>query len=183
MILSYQGRDFTWPKSVLDLSQWLVSNWYVPPVAFGIIAMVYLLLRGSWHSFPVDTRLRLMCQSLIDQITADVPESEAIRNAAAIADERSLSSESNPTFKSPRMVQLLTNVQTPLLDVPGASEEDTLIARLKYLSAIHEERSRRHEYFWSRFLPRFAMVLIGGGFVLAYAWWVIAPVYLQVARW
>jgi hypothetical protein len=34
-----------------------------------------------------------------------------------------------------------------------------------------------------RLLPRLAMVLVGAGLVLSYAFWVIAPVYREVATW
>ena len=92
-------------------------------------------------------------------------------------------SESNPTFQAPQFAAFLARVQSPWLEVPGASEEETLLARLKYLAAIYDERARRHNYLWSRLIPSIAMVVVGGGCTLAYAWWVIAPVYLQVAQW
>ncbi len=183
MLRQHQGRDFTWSESVLSFSHWLESNWQVPPIVLLLAVLAWLLLRNSLLPLPKDIRIRLFCHSLVDQITAEVPESDAIQNSAALAGEQSLSARPDLTFKSPEMVALLTGVQSPLLDLPGASEEQTLVARLKYLAAIHDERARRHEYFWSRMLPRIAMVVVGGGVTLAYVWWVIAPVYQQVAQW
>ncbi len=183
MLRTYQGRDFTWSESVLNFSHWLESNWFVPPIALAIMVIGWLIWRSRNRSLPRDARLRLFCQSLVDQIAADVPESDAIRNAAKLSGEASVLAETNPTFKSPQFMALLAKVQSPLMEVPGVSEEATLVARLKFLAAIHDERARRHDYLWSRLIPRIAMVVVGGGFTLAYAWWVIAPVYQQVAQW
>ena len=183
MLRNYQGRDFSWSKPVMEVSRFLETNWWLPPMILAAAVVAWLVWQRRSHALPRDARIRLFCQSLIDQITADVPESEAIRNAAMLSGETSLLSEANPTFKSPPLVDLLRSVRSPLLDVPGASEQETLVARLKYLAAIHDQRARRHVYLWSTLYPRIAMVVIGGGFTLAYVWWVIAPVYLKVATW
>lgn len=183
LLRQYAGRDFAWPAPLLNLSRWLEHNWMIPPIILVVVVAVWMIWKYTQRPLPADARRRLFCQSLIDQIGADVPESEAIQNAAQLAGEQALSERENLTFESPEVADLVSPAQSPLLEIPGASKQETLIARLKYLAAIYDERARRHEYFWSRLLPRGAMVVIGGGWTLAYAWWVIAPVYFQVGKW
>ena len=78
---------------------------------------------------------------------------------------------------------MISDSTLDLPDVAGATKQEMLVANLRYAAAVHNERSRRQDYFWGRLLPRVAMVLIGGGLTLAYAWWIIRPVYQQVAQW
>ncbi len=119
MLRKYNGRDFTWSEPVLKLSRWLETNWFVPPVVFAFIVIAWLVWQSRRRSLPHAARIRLFCQALADQVTAHVPESEAIRNAAALAGEQSLLLEANPTFKSPELVALLTSVQSPLVGSTG----------------------------------------------------------------
>ena len=183
MLRAYQGNDFSWPGPVLALSGWLETNWHWPPLVFAALMFGYWLWRRGYAAVPRDARVRMFCQSLVDQIESDIPESEAIHTAANLSGQTSLTVESNLTLKSPQVSALLANADESLLQVPGASEQETVLARLKYVAAIHDERARRHDYLWSRLYPRVAMVVIGGGFTVGYACWVIAPVYLQVGKW
>jgi hypothetical protein len=183
LLRTHQGRVFYWSELLVTLSQWLLTYWMVPPTLFLIAILVTFVWLGGRRSLPRDVRLHIFCRALCDQLECDVPESEAIRNAAAMSGDEALLRESNPTSRSPALASLLGGVSSPLRLMPDATDEQMLLAKLKYLAAIHAQRARSHEYVWSRLIPSIAMVAVGGGITLAFVWWVIAPIYQQVAHW
>ena len=183
LLRNQQNHDFAWSERLLTLSQWLQTYWMVPPIVFltAILAMV-IWLRNK-RSLPRDVSVHIFCRALCDQMQCNVPESEAIRHAAAMSGDESLLAETHPTFSSPALVSLLSSVSSPLMEIPDATEQQTLVSKLKYLEAIHAQRANSRDYVWSRLIPTIAMVAVGGGVTLGFVWWVIAPVYQQVASW
>ncbi|TWU47249.1 Bacterial type II secretion system protein F domain protein [Rubripirellula tenax] len=196
-----QGRDFRWEPWLVSACQWLEQNaWWPPLIALLIGVLIWWLLTGR-SSLSRHARLSLFFYSLADQIEADVPEQEAIVHAAKLSGDSMLSGLENPTLASPPIAKLigraseLTDIDeeqrtNAAVTVSGSNSGSSLgmppsilAARLYFLGSWHAEASRRSGYFWSRFLPRTLMVVVGCGFVISYAWWVIAPVYRQVAQW
>ncbi len=181
MILRFQGHDVAWPAWLFALAEWSDSNWQWPL----IVMLALLVMVAAWlvsrNRFPRDVRMRLFCQSLADQLTHDVPEDVAIATAAKMSGEGSLESIVEPTLRAPELGKILSKGGST--DIPGIGQADALVARLRYTASVYGERARRHSHLWSRLLPRLAMVVIGGGLIISYAWWVIAPVYRQVAMW
>ena len=183
MIRQINGRDFQWSSWLVGLAFWLQSNWWLPPVVAAVLFFVFLSWLYSRDRFPAGVRRCLFCDSLADQFTHDIPEDVAIAAAAELSGDRRLMAIAAPTLKSPEVARMLSMSDPMKAESLGFSEKQVLIARLRYLGSIHQQRARRHSYLWSRLAPRCAMVFVGGGLTLSYAWWVIAPVYRQVALW
>ena len=57
MLQKYQGRDFSWPESVLNFSRYLETNWFVPPIAMAIFAVAWLFWRSRHGSLPRERAL------------------------------------------------------------------------------------------------------------------------------
>ncbi|QDT04052.1 Bacterial type II secretion system protein F domain protein [Rubripirellula lacrimiformis] len=203
LVLQNRGRDFHWAPWLTTSLQWLSTNYWIPPLIVLAIALVlwFLFLRGQ-SALPYHSRRSLFFFSLADQIRGNVPESDAISLAARLAGERQLASIDQPTLDTPavarligqsntladieRQVEFIQHASSPKPDgesSPTTREPSILVARLYYLGAHHAEAAQRAIYCWSRLVPRAVMILIGCGFVLSYAWWVIAPIYKQVAQW
>lgn len=183
MIRQLNGRDFHWSNWLVGLADWLEFNWWLPPAAVAIVLFVFIGWLYSRARFPRAVRLGLFCNTLADQFTHDVPEDVAIGAAAEMSGDRGLMAIGTPTLKSPEVARILSKSNPAMGEVIGVNQKQLLIARLRYLGSIHTERARLRSYVWSRFVPRCAMVAVGGGLTLSYAWWVIAPVYSQVAQW
>ncbi len=182
MIRQIHGRDFQWSSWVVGLAIWLQSNWWLPPLIAAGLFVLFLTWLFSRDRFPRHVRMQLFCNALADQFEHDVPEDVAIRAAAALSGDKELMAIEQPSLKSPPVAQIVPKTDG-FLNGAELNPKQSLIAQLHYLGSIYRERARRNSYFWSRILPRTAMVLIGGGLTLAYAWWVIAPVYREVAQW
>ncbi|NNE00638.1 MAG: type II secretion system F family protein [Pirellulaceae bacterium] len=183
MVRMNNGRDFAWNPWVVSLSRWLETNWWIPPIVLVALAIIMITWKTLQRKMPHHVARQLFCQSLADQIEHGVPTDDAIRGAALMAGNDQLSKQANLTLESPSVVALLSDAAVTMPNLSGGTGQEILVARLRYASAIHEEKSRQHDYVLERLLPRAAMVLVGGGLTLAYAWWVIRPIYQQVAQW
>lgn len=177
LVHDHRGRDMMWAPWLTRSLAWMQLNvWVIPAVlAVGLVVIVMLIRRR--HPLPRHNRIAMFCHSLADQIDAGIAESDAIKNAAAISGYPSRSLPTEPSLAIPMMVKLLGNTSGEL------ATPNLLAARLRYLASHHAELARRSDYVWSRLAPRLAMVVVGCGFVFGYAWFIIAPVYQQVARW
>ncbi len=181
LVQRYQGRDFDWPPAALQTAQWLEANWIYPPLVVAALVLILGLWSATSHRLSWPVRMRLFAQSLADQLAHNVPEDLAIRNAANMSGDKSLQSIDNPTLDSPPVKQILA--EASLQDIDGVNRQETLVAQLRLVSTLYAQRARRQGYLWSQLVPRTAMMLVGGGMVFAYTWWVIAPVYRQVSQW
>lgn len=178
-----QGRDFAWDNWIFQLATWLGEFWWVPPIVFIIAAVVILMYVSQQRRMPMHASKQMFFHCLADQVEHGVPESDALRTAALMSAQEAIAADANPTFDSPAVKEVMSQTYDPVAGVVGANEQSTLVARLRYASALHREEARKNEYFWGRLAPRIAMVVFGGGFTIAYAWWIIRPVYQQVAQW
>lgn len=183
MIREMDGRAIDWPAWLVGLSHWVQDNWWIPPamIAAALVGLIFWL--RSRDRFPRAVRLGLFCNTLADQFSYDVPEDVAIRNAAEMSGDDRLMSIRQPTLQSPEVAEIIAmsdQLQAGVLDSPLKA---TLIAKLRFLGSEYNERARQQAFLWSRFVPRLAMVAVGFGLTFSYAWWVIAPVYRQVAQW
>ncbi len=183
MIREMNGRAIDWPTWLVGLSNWLQDGWWLPPLlmAAGLVGFVFWV--RSRDRFPRAVRLGLFCNSLADQFTYDVPEDVAIRNAAEMSGDVCLMSISQPTLQSPEVAKILALHDPSQASVLDSPLKQTLIAKLRFLGSQYNERARQQAFLWSRLVPRLAMVAVGFGITFSYAWWVIAPVYRQVAQW
>ena len=181
LILRFQDTHITWPPVVIASAQWLASNALVPPLVMLAAIVVVVVGLASRNRFPRDVRLQLFCQSLADQVTQDVAEDEAIQNAARLSGDPALQSIPSPTLASPSIKQLLSAGDVG--EIAGLGEKQRLIATLRRCAALHAQLATRKSYQWTRLAPRLATIVIGGGMIMTYAWFVIAPVYRQVAKW
>jgi hypothetical protein len=182
VIRQINGPDIHWAGWTVSLASWLESNWWLPPVLVVVAIALLLAWVYSRSRFSRPARVGLFCNTLADQFAHDVPEDVAIRAAAEMSGDPELIAVHEPSLKAPAVARLLASTSFPGESL-GISNQQALVAQLRYLGSVHMEKARRRGYFWSRLVPRAAMVLIGGGLTLAYAWWVIAPVYVQVAQW
>ena len=183
LVRMYNGAEIAWPDGVVAIAYWLQSNWWIPPlVGLGVVAAIatWLYSRGR---LPQQARRSLFCETLADQIEHDVPGNVAVEAAAQLSGETEMAGLPDPVFESSRMKELFQDAGSDAIAAIPGSEKQTLVAQLRYLGSMHAEKARRHRYLWTRFMPRMAMVTVGVALTLSYAWWVIAPVYLQVAQW
>jgi hypothetical protein len=183
MIREMHGQPIDWPTWLVGLSNWLQGNWWLPPlmIAIGLVGFVFWL--RSRDRFPRSVRLGLFCNSLADQFTYDVPEDVAIRTAAEMSGDVGLMSISQPTLQSAEVARIIAMSDPSEAKFLHSPLKETLIAKLRFLGSLYNERARQQAFLWSRFVPRLAMVAVGFGITFSYAWWVIAPVYRQVAQW
>ena len=143
-------------------------------------AISILFWRRATYSKP--TRLSLFCSALAEKILHNVPESDAIRLAAEFSGESSLTSVQDPTLRSPAVVAAIEGGRD-WQQMVEQGDKLSMIAALRYRARSYEEQARQRDYLWMRVLPQAVMVLVGAGLTLSYVWWVIAPVYMQVAKW
>lgn len=183
IIREMNGQAIDWPAWLVGLATWLEHAWWLPPLGI-VVGMAMIMF---WHRnrdrFPRAARLALFCNSLADQFAYDVPEDVAIRSSAEMSGDARLMSIQQPTLQSDEVARIVTMSDPGGAQVLDGPLKATLIAKLRFLGSLHSERARQQAYLWSRFVPRMAMVAIGFGIVFSYVWWVIAPVYRQVAQW
>lgn len=200
LVLENEGRDFRWASWLSAMCGWLDHNVWLVPIAAGLIGLLVWGSLRARNALPRHSRLSLFFYSLADQIMGDVPEEEAIQRAAKLSGDAALQSIKHPSLSTPAIATLIGQ-SSELADIDddelasrsqasGSASNSTeirepsiLVARLYYLGARHAESARRRAYFWSQLMPRVAMVVVGCGFVFSYAWWVIGPVYREVAQW
>lgn len=183
LVRNYNGDGVAWPVRVVAVAYWLQSNWWIPPlVGLGCLAAVAAWLHSRGR-LPQQARRSLFCETLADQIEHDVPGGAAVEAAAQLSGEIEMQGLREPVFESTRMKELFRDAGSDAIAAIAGGEKQTLVAQLRYLGSIHAEKARRHRYLWTRFMPRMAMVTVGVALTMSYAWWVIAPVYLQVAEW
>ena len=178
-----QGRDIAWDNWIFQLATWLATFWWVPPIVFVIGVVLLLLYLSRQRSIPLHASKQIFFQCLADQVENGVPESEALRMAAMMSAQETITADAKPTFDSPAVKAIMSETKDPVADVVMPNDHATLVARLRYAGVLHREEARKNEYFWGRLAPRIAMVVFGGGLTLSYAWWIIRPVYQQVALW
>ncbi len=177
------GQHFAWDNWVYQIAAWLAEFWWLPPIFLVIATIVLMLFLSKKRKMPLHASKQLFFHCLADQVENDVPESEALRTAATMSAQEEILVETKPTFQSAAVKKIMSETYDPLEGVVTVNEQATLVARLRYASALHREEARKNEYFWARLAPRTAMIVFGGGFTLAYAWWIIRPIYQQVAQW
>ncbi|MEM1070973.1 MAG: type II secretion system F family protein [Planctomycetota bacterium] len=205
LVLSSQGRDLRWSEPVVQCAQWLTSQsiWNVPGwpepesdvarwftcngmlslAALAVLVIFVWVLITRRRKFSPQTRLELFCRSLADQFSHNVPESEAIQAAAEIADEKDLAAMETADLSTPRVKAILNpSFAKPIANL-SMDQQQWLIAKLNYLAHEYRERARRRTLWLTRLLPRIAMVVVGCGMVFGYTWWVIRPVYTEIATW
>lgn len=183
LIRRIHGDGIQWPAWIAQVARWLEFNWWLPPAMALVLFVVFLGWLFARSRFPRHARLQLFCDSLADQLAYGISEDVAIESAAEISGDRDLIAVNQPSLKSPSIARVLSHPGSRLLGGDLLSAESALIARLRYVASIHGEQARNHSYIWARLVPRITMIVFGGGLTLAYAWWVIAPVYVQVAQW
>ncbi|WP_419194752.1 type II secretion system F family protein [Novipirellula herctigrandis] len=180
--VNYNG-EIAWADWVVATADWLQVNWVWPPIVFAVLCLLaYFALRWRDH-FPHSVRMGLFCSSLADQISHDVPDDVAIRSAAQLSGDSEMQSIGNPSMQSPEMEQILAQADIPAQAIGNVNQKQLTVSVLHYLAAMYAERSRRHVYLLSCLLPRIAMAVIGGGLAISYVWWVMGPIYRQVAQW
>ncbi|MCG8650695.1 MAG: type II secretion system F family protein [Pirellulales bacterium] len=180
MMQNQNGLNLSWPLWLRHGSQWLESN----TVLAGSLLLLSFTLCMIWmltrKRFPKPVRLRLFCQSLADQMDHDVADEVAIKTAAAMCGDRELLAIENPSLQSPPVAQMLA--QTGTESIAKLGQKELLIASLRYAAATFADRARHRDLLLTCWIPRTAMIVVGGGFTLAYAWWVIGPIYLRVGQ-
>jgi hypothetical protein len=182
VVRQLNGEGVNWPVWVVSAAEWLVTGWWIPPVM--ALVLFVLLATVLWprakYSRPI--RRALFCSALADQVVHDIPESEAVKLAADFSGDSTLRALQQPAFLAPAVVRVVDG-GGDWQQIVDQSDKVSMVAALRYRARYYEERARRREYLWVRTLPRTLMVVVGAGLALSYVWWVIAPVYRQVATW
>lgn len=182
MVRRYEGRVVSWPAWVVDFSKWSATSWWVPMVIG--IPLFALLFRYLWRSgrYPRPIRLSLFCSALADQISRHIPESEAIKLAADFSGDSSLKRLKEMSLLS-RAVVTAVDGEDIWEKVVVSGDTDSMAAILRYRAKLYETQARRRTYWCVRILPQVVMVLLGTCIAISFTWWILAPVYLQVAKW
>ena len=183
-ILANQERGIQWPDPVYQTALWAANG------GLAVLAVLMLAICAGWiliargRRYSAATRREIFCRSMADQISCDVPTSQAITSAAEIADESELAAIVDPTLSDAAVARLMAPPFSHELpaDLPP-DDKQLLIAKFNYLASIYHEQARRRSQLWSRIVPRTATVIIGSSLILGYAYWIIRPVYREVATW
>ena len=181
LVRSNHGPGIAWPAWLTALADWLEINGLWLPGALFIGVVLVLAWISSRQGFSRNVGNWLFCESLADQIQHNVPEDLAIRSAAQLSLDTELAASPQPTLQMPKIERLLS----PAEDLPIAEmgSQRMMLAKLRFCATVYADRSRRQTYVWTRLMPRLCTVGVGGGLIVLYALFVIAPVYQQVARW
>lgn len=198
LVRDHQSRDLAWSPWLTSTLAWLQANvLIIPTLGLGLAVVMYIAFQFR-HPLPRHDRISLFCHGLADQIDAGVPEGDAIRHASTVAGYPAAMPVEEPTLSMPAIAHLLrqASIEPSSWNRSGeangkdVNEEamtdespNLLSAQLRFLGHHHAEVARRSDYIWTRLMPRLTMIVVGSGFVLGYAWFIIAPVYQQVARW
>ncbi|MDA9934902.1 type II secretion system F family protein [Rubripirellula sp.] len=187
-----------WPDAVVSASVWIENWWWLPPcIATAFIAAVSPLLKRQGLSSTLSHSL--FYSTLASQLDSNVPESQAIHTAALMAGDVELSHTENPSFNTPRVLQLLGPVSEQYL-TPSASERATAApenadrednrlstitrrAHLRHLAFIYEQKVRQRDKLIHQLLPNAVSFALGFIFILSTACLFIAPIYGQIVQW
>ncbi|QDT12053.1 type II secretion system F family protein [Stieleria marina] len=183
MVRANQGRDFAWSDWVLRTSRYLEHSWAIPLCVGIVVVFLIVLWACRRNRLSTPARRLLFCQALADQLEHGVVEQDAIRQAASMAGLPNVANQPNLSLDSPIVRHWSAGSTIEMPEIDGASQQNAMVAQLRYASALHSETVRRNNYLWSTLFPRLSMTVVGGGLTLAYAWWVIRPIYQQVASW
>ncbi|TWU37560.1 Bacterial type II secretion system protein F domain protein [Novipirellula aureliae] len=183
MVLANLDGGILWPSWVVTTSQYFVTSWEWP--LCGLVLLLFLVslwfcLKGR---FPRSIRMQLFCSTLADELEHDVPDKAAIESAACLSGDPELMAIEDPTLAAPPIQRILSEIRLPTDDISTVDRNRLVIPVLGLVASKHAERAHRQVYFYSRWLPRFAMAVLGGGFIFGYVWFVIGPVYRQVIHW
>ncbi len=182
MVRTYNGEGVRWPSWVVATAEWLKEGWWIPPIVGLLILGLVSFWLGRRKKYSKPIRSSLFCAALAEQILHDVPESDAVRLAAGLSGARSLKSIPEPSLLSPAVVNLIDG-GGDWQRMVKQGDKLSMVAALRYRARSYEERARQRDHLWMRVVPRALMAFIGAGLALSYVWWVIAPVYQQVATW
>ena len=155
------------------------SPWVLPIVAVVLIVIYHQAIRRR-GGFVAPARIGLFCHTLADHLSNGVMESDAIRIAAAVSGHPV--EVANPALDQPPVLPLLKQVGLSEED-PFGFPEETTVASLRYLGNSYQHLAKRQQLFWSVFVPQFVTLAFGLVFMTGYAWFVIGPIYREVAQW
>ena len=177
-VLTHDGKVIHWPEPVVQVCRFLDKYPWAPLAVFGVGLLAWVAL-GRKKQISTQTRISLFCQTLADQMNHGVPDEQALVTASQVTGEHPYSgAKSFADLKS-----LLDKSEIPVENVPGASDQQRHVAKLRYLASEYETKARRTQFFQCRVMPRIATVLIGGGGLAFYVLCIILPVYREVAKW
>ncbi len=189
-----------WPSWLTQIADWLsVFPWIPPVLLIGSIIVGSIRMRRR-PTFGTAVRKSAFCHALADQLSHDVPESEAISIASSLSGfpvtdvHGKASANRSPTLDDPPMKQLLSRVggisETDQLNHAEDSNKESSrlriavsAAQLRYLGNLYQFDARRRQRYWSIIIPQVATVLFGLIFMTGYVWFVIGPIYREVAQW
>jgi hypothetical protein len=181
-----QPLGIHWSPWLVQCTDWLGSHAWIAPVVFGLAVLMGYLISRRRPILGGPIRKSLFCHALADQLGEGVPESKAILVASSLSDYAV--SGSSPTLNDPAVRKLLDQVGG-VSDDQVSDDEDLRVraistaAQLRYLGNLFQYASRRHLRCWSVLLPQVATIVFGFVFMTGYVWFVLAPIYFEVAHW
>lgn len=203
------------PAVTLHVGTWLQSNWWIPPlVAIGIVVALWVIVRlrphGRYaHWLPGRFgRIALFCDSLALQIEAGVPYPVAVRLAADISGDETLShsarqsaeasqqgatgkaseaseaSKGEETVSSPSTAGFPPMIAWLVTQLSGSAEltVESVAIQLRALAGWYEARQRSQRQFWVRFLPALIVAVFGGTLALVYMLAILRPLYERIGE-
>ena len=180
-----------WPNWITTTVDWIGAAPWIPPIVFLLILILIVLFVRSGHSlgrslFVGPVRKSLFCHALADHLTEGVLESEAILSASSLSGY--VVASSDPTLKDSEIEALLGQAGGVNEMVVNDEESSramvaSTIAQLRYLGNFFHYASVRHQRRWTIIVPQAATILIGVVFLTGYVWFVLGPVYREVAQW
>ena len=189
--ITEQPDGVHWPGWVMATTDWIGATPWIPPIVFLLILAMIVLFVRSGHAlgrslFVGPVRKSLFCHALADHMTEGVPESQAILSASSLSGYTV--SGANPTLKDNEIAMLLRQAGGVSQMVVNDDESSraltaSTIAQLRYLGNLFQYVSKRHQRRWTIILPQIATFVIGVAFMTGYVWFVLGPIYREVAQW
>jgi len=188
-----------WPEFVVSISFWIVDGWWIPPCVVAAMLVGAILILPRRRGFPSTWNQSLFYTTLASQLDSNVPESDAIHTAAMMGEETELLGIKDPSFTTPRIVQLL-GPQSNLFTVQAHEIDEAARAKatdfdptdvssiskraqLRHLAYSYEQKARRREKLLNIVLPQLVSFTFGCVFILLAAALFIAPIYGQLLAW
>lgn len=190
-----QPLGIHWPTWLVQATSWLSAFPWIPPVLFVVSVLIAYFIAKKRPMFGAPMRKSLFCHALADQLGQGAPESDAILTASTLSGYPV--DGLSPTLGDPPIRELLSDVGG-IGEVDGISEvsggddfgKESLrlriassAAQFRYLGNLYQFAARRHQRIWSIVIPQVATVFFGLVFMTGYVWFVLGPIYREVAHW
>ncbi|TWT51196.1 Bacterial type II secretion system protein F domain protein [Rubripirellula amarantea] len=172
-----------WAPWLNRMADFFHHNAWWPPIILVVVvfALAKLLRRRVFVSQP--SRTSLFCASLADQLEVGVPESEAIIAAAKLSNQQEIIKGDAPKLSDAPTATLIRQATGIGTDIGPVEHTEGIVTGLRILSLQYDDKSHARQRWSTTIIPQIVTLVLGAGFILAYAYSVLRPIYLEVEQW